>query len=567
MSIRRWIAVCLFLCCISFLHLYCAKIVSPPGGPVDKTGPSVVSTIPENDTTGIAKGNRIFIEFSESIERKSVEGAVFISPRFAGELRYKWKDKVLTVILPDSLADSTTYVVNIGTAVSDMRRNKMDNSYAFAFSTGEKINRGKISGIVFQGSKPFSGATVAAYDFALPDSATQFDSVYPPYLTQSGSAGEYSLEFLPDGDYFVMAFVDKSKDQRFDFPREAFGLPDRPAKVAQGQVEPNINFYLEEQDTASVSILSTILTEDHLIKMRLSRKISSDSLRENLDKVFLIPSDSSIRAINPIAIKEQKGIISSTFTFYFDSLTDGKYRVGLERYILRKDGVGVSRTESSEFNIELQPDSNPPEIETVSHSGKTVFPSDSIIEIHFSEPIDEEPVGDDAVRVIDSDGSQCEIRFYWSDVMHLELHLAGPDWNKTYSLDMDTSLIIDLSGNKVGDSIMQYGFKTYDKDSMGSVSGEIAFASNLDTAGTPFLIFSTKSGVEIIKERVTGNQFDFLLPPGKYLLSGFIDRNKNDRQDYGSLFPFRYAETSSFYPDTIRVRARFETADIEFLFR
>ena len=66
--------------------------------------------------------------------------------------------------------------------------------------------------------------------------------------------------------------------------------------------------------------------------------------------------------------------------------------------------------------------------------------------------------------------------------------------------------------------------------------------------------------------KTTDRRFKFELPAGKYLLSGFIDRNENDELDHGRLNPFVPAETDAVYTDTVSVRARFETAGIEFLF-
>lgn len=566
MSARRWIAYKLLISLLFFLSLNCAKVSSPPGGPADKTGPSVITTIPENNSTLVAPNDRITIQFSEAVEKKEVEKAIFISPRFSGDLKYKWKRSTLTLVLPDSFAKNTTYVVSVGSEIRDLRRNRMDNSHIFAFSTGEAINQGKISGRLFKDGKPLSGATVALYDFISPDSTTRFDSLYPPYMTQSGKSGEYSLEYIPDGEYFLLAFVDKNKNQLFDFPREAVGVPDRSARVSGGIPKPGIDFFLVEQDTASIKIVSVMPAQDHLVKVRFSGKIESDSLRNNFHRIHLVPSEAGAPRLNPSSIKEGEGVQASTYNFFFRSLTDGQYRLKIDAAIFggRKDSASV--TESTEFTIQLSPDDNAPKLEDVSHSGKTIFPSDSIIKMSFSEPIERERMGDGVIKIIDSDSSQCDIAYHWPDDFLMNLHVTGLDWGGSYSVAVAESFFADLSGNRAGDSILQYEFKTYDKDSLGSVSGSLAFDPTLDTTGAAYLIFSTIKGQEISRRLITGGSFSYDLPPGRYFLSGFIDRNINGHHDYGTLFPFNYAETASFHPDTIRVRARFETAGIEFKF-
>ena len=544
----------------------CAKVSAPPGGPIDKTGPKIDSTAPPNGSSGIPRDGAISLRFSESTDRKSVEDAIFISPPFSEKVKYKWKNNILTIIPPDLLADSTTYVINIGSEISDLRQNKMDNSYVLAFSTGRYLDSGNISGTVFQGDKPLAGVAVALFDFPTPDDSTVFDSINPLYVTQSGKSGEYELDYLPDGQLFLMAFADKNKNRRFNFPGESFGLPDKPAMISGGATKPESNFYLIAQDTATISILSVTLTEDRLIKVRLSGKVDAGLVRDNLDRIRLNSSDSSMSLINANSLKEARGDIISNLTLFFRALQNGNYRLLLDSHVFGGKDDSARILESAEFNIDVMPDSTAPKIEQFSHRDKTVYPIDSIIEITFSEPINKNLLTDSSIIVRDSDSTVNDIDIRWPDDFRLGLYVTVLSWGKSYTVSIDENSVRDLSGNSAGDSLMTYRFNTYNADSLGSVSGTIGFGPTLDTTGIPYLVFSGKTK-ETIKIPVLNRQFDFSLPPGKYILRGFLDRNADGAQDPGSLFPFRYAETAMIYPDTIRVRARFETAGIEVNFK
>ena len=103
-------------------------------------------------------------------------------------------------------------------------------------------------------------------------------------------------------------------------------------------------------------------------------------------------------------------------------------------------------------------------------------------------------------------------------------------------------------------------------DSLGSVSGRVSFGPGVDSAGTTHLLFRPVTGSVVFEKVPEGESFNYSLPPGKYFLSGFLDNNNNGRHDFGNLYPFAFAEKATIHPDTIRVRARFETADIEFIF-
>ena len=364
MSHRRWIAIEIISLISLIILVSCAKVVSPPGGPEDKTGPEVLSTSPSGNSVGVPPGNTISIQFSESIDKKSIEDAIFISPRIVGDVKYKWQRHTLSIILPDSFADSTTYIINIGANVADMRNNKMENTFSFAFSTGPLIDRGKISGLVVKDGKPSSGTMVALYDFEIPRNSDNFDTLYPPYVTQSGKTGEYALEFLPDGKYFVMAFTDKNKNQLFNFPREAFGLPDRIAAVSAGS-SPRMDFNMIEQDTGLISIVSTTLTGDRLIKIRLSRKIDQSLLRDNFDKIFLEPVDSTGTFQNPTAMKERGDDPMQMFNFFFRTLSEGKYRVKIDAGIFGQATDSLEYITGGELSIVDEADGTPPIIDNI----------------------------------------------------------------------------------------------------------------------------------------------------------------------------------------------------------
>ncbi|MCP4705010.1 MAG: Ig-like domain-containing protein, partial [candidate division Zixibacteria bacterium] len=190
------------------LLLSCAEVSGPPGGPRDETAPTISSTMPISGMVNVPVGNQITITFSERITTKDVEEAIFITPRPDGEVKYSWKKTSLLITLPNYFKSNTTYVISIGTEMKDLRGNKLEESFSFAFSTGETIAEGSIKGLVIQDDKPTAGITIGLYDYSLLDSILVSDSLYPPYLTQSGKDGEFEFNYLPDGKYFVLAFGD-----------------------------------------------------------------------------------------------------------------------------------------------------------------------------------------------------------------------------------------------------------------------------------------------------------------------------------------------------------------------
>jgi hypothetical protein len=129
--------------------IHCANQALPPGGPIDTEPPYIVATYPNTNELNY-KSNKFHFEFNEYIDRRSFEDAVFISPANIIKPEFDWSGKKVNVVLPYELDDNKTYSITIGTDVVDLNnRNRMNQAYTLAFSTGDKIDTFSISGKVF----------------------------------------------------------------------------------------------------------------------------------------------------------------------------------------------------------------------------------------------------------------------------------------------------------------------------------------------------------------------------------------------------------------------------------
>ena len=141
------------------LFITCAGEVFPTGGPPDLVPPAVVRTSPDSAAVHV-RTQIIDLEFSKYVDRRSVEESIFISP-YPGELEFDWSGREVTIHLQDTLRANRTYVVNVGTDVTDLHSNRMASGFTLAFSTGDSIDRGFISGRVYD-DKP-EGVMIFAY--------------------------------------------------------------------------------------------------------------------------------------------------------------------------------------------------------------------------------------------------------------------------------------------------------------------------------------------------------------------------------------------------------------------
>ena len=162
----------------------CAHQLPPDGGPVDKTPPEIIRVFPEDGSINFDE-DYLEIEFSEYVDNRSVQDAIFISPAIEG-LEYDWGGTELDISFTEPLKDSTTYTITIGTDAKDLNNgNKMEKAFNFVFSTGSKIDKGKIFGKVYD-PKP-SGIMIFAYK--KDTSVIRPTEMKPTYISQVGESG------------------------------------------------------------------------------------------------------------------------------------------------------------------------------------------------------------------------------------------------------------------------------------------------------------------------------------------------------------------------------------------
>ena len=122
--------------------------MSPPGGAKDETPPTLISTIPPNKTTNY-DGDQIELVFSEYIEENSIKNSISILPNMKKKPTLKYKGKKIQIIFEDSLIKNQTYIIVVNRNLCDERNVKLAQGIQFAFSTGNKIDDGSISGKIY----------------------------------------------------------------------------------------------------------------------------------------------------------------------------------------------------------------------------------------------------------------------------------------------------------------------------------------------------------------------------------------------------------------------------------
>jgi hypothetical protein len=200
----------------------CANIQPPPGGPPDKTPPTLASTYPDSMTMPSDFRGNVEFRFNEVVSEGSspslglgtgdLEKLVILSPTNKTP-DVGWHRRRITVRPAEGWKPNRVYRVELLPGVADVRQNKSSIDAIVTFTTGAPVPRDSIRGRVFD----WKAGTPAI--LALVEAVLEPDSL--PYRALTDSTGRFAFGPLPQGEYLVFGVVDANHNFRRDL-RESF---------------------------------------------------------------------------------------------------------------------------------------------------------------------------------------------------------------------------------------------------------------------------------------------------------------------------------------------------------
>ncbi|MEE9441781.1 MAG: Ig-like domain-containing protein [candidate division Zixibacteria bacterium] len=542
----------------------CAKSIAPPGGPVDRIPPEIILSIPESRSINVPLDSRVTIEFSEKINSQTVLKSVFITPRMIPEPEIKVSGNKITIIPRDSLQLNTTYLITLGTDIKDAHNVNLAQSFGLAFSTGDAIDSGSVSGKVYREGKPTPGINIGMFREIPEDKSSPIDSLTPDYITQSGRDGEYSFNFIPPQNYQIVAFDDRNKNRRINPDREWFGIPYQ--QIILDEINCNlsgIDIQIHASQDKYFSLRSVTLNQDNLLKLRFSRSLTEKEIE-------LLFSDLSIMSgADNVEVKAYINLVPypcPDFVLLPDSLADGEeYNLKLDRKVLDAEIHDTLRYVDFSFVSVLKEDvASPTILKSIPYAGEqNVYPGDDII-FMFSEPIEIDPAETTALLIASETDSQVVNLTPVNAFVYQYSSIPNLDFGKEYILRLIGEYIKDRSENSLSDSAVDVKFHTIGLDTLGQISGEIQYNDGA-LAGYPVVLTFKNTDSRKADSLFLGRgEMDYSkeLLPGYYTISGFVDRNSNNVYDMGTIVPYIFSEPFTIHPDTIRVRSRFNSSGV-----
>ncbi len=543
---------------ISLLFLHCAGQGLPGGGPIDTTPPAIVRTQPDTNAVHI-QTNTIELEFSEYVEHRSAEESIFISP-YIGDLEFDWSGTTLTVEFSESLRKNTTYVVNVGTDIVDQRaKNRMAAGYTLAFSTGDSIDKGFISGQVFD-EKP-EGVMIFAYELTNVDPDTLDPTkVKPDYIMQTGKGGAFTLANIAFGKYRLFAVRDEFRNLIYNKQVDQYGVTTGDVIVRDQRPKVrDVWFKLSREDTTKPFLTSVQSIQRRELRLHFSESIDSLSFGKAVfhlsDTLGLTPVNVTLAFLYR-STPTQAGLITSA------DLDSGKtYLLRVER-LFDISGNPIDTLHASYiFAANGDPDTVKPAFVVQSLRDSTRnYPLNQPIMIQFSEPVFEQPLTQ-SIALYDSSMKHVETQLHWFNPTELEL-VPKTEFNSKawYQLRVQMDSLMDLQRNGFKDSTYVLHFESLDLRSTGVVEGTITDDRGDSGKGAIYVSaisidLKPRQEKTIRLEKPAKYRIDRLVE-GRYVLQAFRDADSSGSYSYGLPFPFVPSERFAAYPDTLRVRAR-----------
>lgn len=543
----------------------CAGQFYPSGGPPDTTPPKVVETIPEENAL-FFKDGRIYLKFSEYVEQRTVQEAVFVSPDL-GLLEFEWSGKELDILFTEKLRDSTTYVFSLGTDVKDRNGNRMEHAFSLAFSTAGVIDTATISGKVFD-KKP-EGVTLFAYklDNRNPDTLNP-QNVKPDYLTQTGNDGSFILKNLSYGTYRLFAINDQYNNLLYDPQIDRFSCANSDIYLSpKNPAVSGLKFKLAVEDTTSPFIVSANAIDRNSVLVKFSEPLDTSVFNSISFAITDTLTNSPLEIKSFALVSQQLNAISLT-TSIQDSQT---YRLVAHNIIDTAGNSILLKNNFIHFHGTTQSDTTKPTLLFINVSKNAIdVPFTQEVYMTFSEPINK--IGfENSFQFIDSGKVKVDGKFFWQSDANLRFKPSAPLKSKVeYSIKMVMDSIYDAAGNSIRDSVVVIKFTTVDSKKLGLIRGSVSVDSldSLYHRVVVRLVNVNNFTVYPVSLRVNQVQtFEFSnLPEGQYTIQAFVDENNNGKYDSGKIFPHRYSEILGIYPDTIKVRARWPIEGVNIKF-
>lgn len=537
------VSIAIFLFITIQILISCAKIGSPSGGNYDRTPPKLLEANPKHNSTNY-KGNEFEIKFDEYIVLANTSEDIIISPPLKNKPTIKSNLKTLSVSWTDTLSDNTTYIFDFGSSIVDYTEGNKLDKFSYSFSTGPYIDTNEYKGKLIEAysQKPVSNKYVMLYKS---EDSSIVSKQKPNYITRTDSNGNYHFRNIAKEKYLILALDDKNQNLLYDLSTEPIAFSNEMIEATIYSKDSiknlqsnktNILYYFEPKDTI-INLNATTIISKYRFQLSFSNS-TTDSLELN----FVYPNFDSKEDSNIfIQYNTTKDTIDVwSLNLPFDSIKLVVRDIGLKEEVEQYYNKSENLSKKDTFSF-ITPNPN------------QKFYSNCLIEMPF--PIQDSTQTIEALRIISTDTSTIQIKPLLSSPIFLQI-IDPLEQGSTQKIIIPKGQIRNKLG-QVNDSLIFNLIIDNESD-----YGNLLFTIN-DTSfqdNKYILVLEDLTGKEIMRKfSVSREKVEFkYLNEGNYKLRIIIDRNKNNKWDYGDYYNRILPEEIKYFSKTINIRKNWD---------
>lgn len=241
---------------LSVFWLRCASQGSPTGGPIDESGPSVISIEPEDSSFN--RNQSIIITFNEYIDQSSVGSSITVNGSNEFDIKVRYNKIIISPI--DQWKDINELYISRN--IRDYQNNLMDYPISKIFNT-DKADRykGEISGELI------NIMDNNIYEMGL-YSVINNQSEFIKKI-EADKSGTFRFLNIADGDYRISVIEGKLVDFQYDYRNYRYGINSKEINIVNGQKLDGVNIMISDP-LPKLNIVSGYLLNGNHAVLKLS---------------------------------------------------------------------------------------------------------------------------------------------------------------------------------------------------------------------------------------------------------------------------------------------------------
>lgn len=512
----------------------CASMQKPQGGPKDRTPPKLLKATPPNMTRNFS-AKQIKLDFDEYFTLKNQTQEITISPTQEKAPTFKVNGKSIVVDFKDSLQKNTTYVINFGKAIADVNEGNILNNFTYVFSTGPHIDSLSISGNV-QNSLTGEKEKDATVMLLTPKQDTSiFGKKKPTIFATSDSSGNFSLNNLHPGTYYIYALKETTPNKIYDNDKELIAFLKNPIHLTKDTSNIHLNLYQQQPDKLKA----------------LEHRFDVDGkMLFTFNKSIINPS---VKILSPSALDAQKIVFfnktTDTVMIYTKSMDFDSIRVAflqnnkpVDTLTLRK-----GRKETYDRNINLKFNTTP---------NNLLKPTSSLV-ITASMPL---ASFDPTLITFNEDSTNVSNFNLVKDTSDSRVLTLKYPWkqNSRYQLIFNEGALTNIYGDK-NKKIL----KTFEPDKTDNY-GMLTLKVTIPDTSKAYVVQLLDDKKNIVHSDPVRKNMSLVYrnyPVGKYYIRVVYDTNKNGKWDSGNVKRKEYPENMWLYNKQLTLRSNWDAEE------